>query len=317
MPERTAESSSPTKSKSDQRQLDAFFSSPKTAKPLSAVILAAQPVFVQGSSKHLSTPEKSAFTSVQKAEIIDVDEFESDDSADTARVATFRAPATPSAKKPPVASEESIKPSSVCSRAKRREPAVCMAKSSVCCAILTHALVALSRTRSRIPIINILTNLLQSTIAYHPSPLLPAVYLLSNSLTPQFIALELSLGSSILSLSSAYLATYPHLMANRLPPRRLLQTEKSMGDEGCRLQMILGSITESPVSAAALGLTTSGRGLSIRFSRFIRTREDKGIEQASTPVFLVISGDVNRGDSAGEIDKEEEDSSEHMDFEGD
>lgn len=101
--------------------------------------------------------------------------------------------------------------------------------------------------------------------------------------------------------------------------------------------MILCSITESPVSAAALGLTTSSRGLSIRFPRFIRTREDKGVEQASTPAFLVdiwrsqqgkpkqSKGgndegdlvDMMEDDSAGEVDEDEEDSSEGMDFEGD
>ena len=46
------------------------------------------------------------------------------------------------------------------------------------------------------------------------------------------------------------------------------------------------SITESPVSIAAQGFVSSSRGLSLRFPRFIRTRDDKGIEQASTPSFL-------------------------------
>jgi len=46
------------------------------------------------------------------------------------------------------------------------------------------------------------------------------------------------------------------------------------------------SITESPVSVAARGLVSTLRGLSLRFPRFIRVRNDKGIEQASTPAFL-------------------------------
>ena len=46
------------------------------------------------------------------------------------------------------------------------------------------------------------------------------------------------------------------------------------------------SITESPVSTAALGLVSDKRGLSVRFPRFIKVRLDKGIEQASTPAFL-------------------------------
>ncbi|KAL5485090.1 hypothetical protein ACEPAI_7732 [Sanghuangporus weigelae] len=45
-------------------------------------------------------------------------------------------------------------------------------------------------------------------------------------------------------------------------------------------------ITLSPVSAAALGLVSQDRGLSLRFPRFIRVREDKGITDASSPEFL-------------------------------
>ena len=46
------------------------------------------------------------------------------------------------------------------------------------------------------------------------------------------------------------------------------------------------SVTESPVSVAARGLVSLSRGLSLRFPRFIKTREDKSIEQASTPTFF-------------------------------
>ncbi|KAI8993003.1 ATP-dependent DNA ligase [Trametes punicea] len=45
-------------------------------------------------------------------------------------------------------------------------------------------------------------------------------------------------------------------------------------------------ITVSPVSVAALGLISQTRGLSLRFPRFMSVREDKGIEDASTPEFL-------------------------------
>lgn len=63
------------------------------------------------------------------------------------------------------------------------------------------------------------------------------------------------------------------------------------------------SITFSPVSVAAKDLVSASRGLSIRFPRFIKVREDKSIEQANTPIFLVklwknqgskdINGDFN------------------------
>ncbi len=65
--------------------------------------------------------------------------------------------------------------------------------------LLTHAFVALSQTRSRIAILNILTNVLRTIIHKYPSSLLPSVYLLSNSLKPQFIPVELGLGSSVIS----------------------------------------------------------------------------------------------------------------------
>lgn len=67
------------------------------------------------------------------------------------------------------------------------------------------------------------------------------------------------------------------------------------------------SITLSPVSIAALGLVPGTRGLSIRFPRFIRIREDKGLEQASTPKFLADMWQVQekRGTEGKDMDEEE------------
>lgn len=45
-------------------------------------------------------------------------------------------------------------------------------------------------------------------------------------------------------------------------------------------------VTISPNYTAAIGLVTEEKGLSIRFPRFIKRREDKTIEQASTPASL-------------------------------
>ncbi|KAH9931109.1 ATP-dependent DNA ligase [Epithele typhae] len=45
-------------------------------------------------------------------------------------------------------------------------------------------------------------------------------------------------------------------------------------------------VTVSPVSVAALGLVSETRGLSLRFPRYISSREDKRVEDASTPEFL-------------------------------
>ncbi|KAK7966844.1 uncharacterized protein PG986_001121 [Apiospora aurea] len=51
-------------------------------------------------------------------------------------------------------------------------------------------------------------------------------------------------------------------------------------------EMAFADITLSPVYTAAIGLVSQDRGLSLRFPRFLRKREDKGIEEASTNDFL-------------------------------
>jgi DNA ligase-1 len=58
------------------------------------------------------------------------------------------------------------------------------------------------------------------------------------------------------------------------------------------------------VSTAARGLTSSSRGLSLRFPRFIKTREDKHVEQASTPAFLA---EMKRRQHKGEPENDEGD----------
>lgn len=64
---------------------------------------------------------------------------------------------------------------------------------------LAHTLVILSGTRSRIAILNTLTNCLRTITKHHPQSLLPALYLLSNSLSPPYSPLELGLGGSTIS----------------------------------------------------------------------------------------------------------------------
>ena len=92
-------------------------------------------------------------------------------------------------------------------------------------ALLTHAFVSLSQTRSRVAIINILTNVLRTIILHYPTSLLPAVYLLSNSLGPQFIPIELGLGASIISRSIQQISG---LSAAAL--KRLYTTTGDVGD---------------------------------------------------------------------------------------
>lgn len=52
-------------------------------------------------------------------------------------------------------------------------------------------------------------------------------------------------------------------------------------------EMAFADITLSPTYTAAIGLASEERGLSLRFPRFLKKREDKSIEEASTNEFLV------------------------------
>ncbi|KZF24558.1 ATP-dependent DNA ligase [Xylona heveae TC161] len=51
-------------------------------------------------------------------------------------------------------------------------------------------------------------------------------------------------------------------------------------------EMAFADITLSPTYTAAIGLVSQDRGLSLRFPRFLRVRDDKGIDDASTSDFL-------------------------------
>ena len=51
-------------------------------------------------------------------------------------------------------------------------------------------------------------------------------------------------------------------------------------------EMAFADITLSPTYTAAIGLVSEERGLSMRFPRFLKVREDKSIEEASTSDFL-------------------------------
>lgn len=84
------------------------------------------------------------------------------------------------------------------------------------------------------------------------------------------------------------------------------------------IYLALLSITESPVSIAAHGIVSSSRGLSLRFPRFIRTRDDKHIEMANTPLFLADiwrsqQGKTDMGNDDGELIDVQAESSEAED----
>lgn len=51
-------------------------------------------------------------------------------------------------------------------------------------------------------------------------------------------------------------------------------------------EMAYADVTLSPTYTAAIGLVSEERGLSLRFPRFLKKREDKGIDEVSTSEFL-------------------------------
>ena len=63
-------------------------------------------------------------------------------------------------------------------------------------------------------------------------------------------------------------------------------------------EVAFADITLSPTYSAAIGLVSDERGLSLRFPRFLRVREDKSIDEASTADYLALlwnkQGDRNR-----------------------
>ncbi|KIO18099.1 hypothetical protein M407DRAFT_32226 [Tulasnella calospora MUT 4182] len=64
---------------------------------------------------------------------------------------------------------------------------------------LTHTFVTLSSTRSRIILVNTLVNTLRLIITHDPTSLLATLYLLSNSISPAYVSVEMSIGPSIIS----------------------------------------------------------------------------------------------------------------------
>lgn len=75
-------------------------------------------------------------------------------------------------------------------------------------------------------------------------------------------------------------------------------------------EMAFADITKSPTYLAAIGLVDEDRGLSMRFPRFLRVREDKGIDEASTADFLAElwwKQEARGGGAGGKDVKEEED----------
>jgi DNA ligase-1 len=78
--------------------------------------------------------------------------------------------------------------------------------------------------QSRISIINILVNVFRLLLQHDPPSLLPSLYLLSNSLTPPYDALELGIGSSIISKAIQ--------SVSGTTPAALKRLQNQLGDPG-------------------------------------------------------------------------------------
>ena len=79
-------------------------------------------------------------------------------------------------------------------------------------------------------------------------------------------------------------------------------------------EMAFADVTLSPTYTAAIGLVSDERGLSLRFPRFLKKRDDKSIEEASTNDFLAglwrkqeAKAVTEQGSSRAHPDEEEED----------
>ena len=74
-------------------------------------------------------------------------------------------------------------------------------------------------------------------------------------------------------------------------------------------EMAFADITLSPTYTAAIGLVSEERGLSMRFPRFLKVREDKGLEEASTTEFLagLWWKQEEKGMGRGEVEEDDND----------
>jgi len=90
---------------------------------------------------------------------------------------------------------------------------------------LAHALATVCGTRSRIAILDTLTNTFRTILTRHAASLLPAVYLLSNTMSPPYSSLELNIGPSTISQAIQHVSG---LSSSSL--RKLYNTLGDIGD---------------------------------------------------------------------------------------
>ncbi|KAH9978563.1 ATP-dependent DNA ligase [Lactifluus volemus] len=211
---------------SDQPSIDSFFKSPPAAESLYSNLPTS-------SSSQSRPPQPSSSTRISHratpvtSTIIDVDL--TSDSEDIHQTASRAAIASTSTVPPPQYPNLSVDLASF-----RGAPY----------SFLVHALCALSATRSRVAILNILANALRLITRYHPPSILPSLYLLSNSLAPPYMPIELGLGPSLISKAIQHVSG--------ITPAALKRLYNQTGDPGdvaflakCRVRTLVPHATLS------------------------------------------------------------------------
>ena len=210
-PTKRARSQTRRRRPSDQSSIDSFFKSP--AEPLHSNSLAS-------SSQPRLTQAPILDGKVTASAIIDVDLSSDSEDVQEIPAAVKCSPPTSGSAKPVAVASTGLPPQypplSVDPASFVFDTCLWPTTARAPYSFLAHALCTLSGTRSRIVILDTLTNTLRSLARYDPPSLLPSLYLLSNSFVPQYVQLELGLGPSVISKAIQHVSGITPLALKRL-----------------------------------------------------------------------------------------------------
>ncbi|KAK0710496.1 hypothetical protein B0T21DRAFT_298075 [Apiosordaria backusii] len=82
-------------------------------------------------------------------------------------------------------------------------------------------------------------------------------------------------------------------------------------------EVAFADVTVSPTYTAAIGMVFQDKGLSLRFPRFVRKREDKGVEEGSTSGFLAGLYRKQEAGPKGQVVMQKEQEGDIMEIDGD
>ncbi|KAJ8696362.1 hypothetical protein PTI98_006239 [Pleurotus ostreatus] len=234
----------------DQSRLDLYFSSPTNGHP------------GREGTDHKKEPQlrlAKPGEGPHNTEIIDVDLLD-EDALPTVASGSSPAPARPPSSPrrtlnvnvPEIAvSDIEYSTLTTDSSTFRSETPQLQAGHAVPYSFLAHALSELSSTRSRISILNILTNAIRVIIEYHSPSLLPAIYLLSNTLSPPYSPVELGLGPSVISKAIQHVSG---LSSGAL--KRLYTSTGDVGDVAFQAKSKVRTLVPHPSLTASMVYST-------------------------------------------------------------